>query len=253
MIDTPSILITGATKGIGAEIARRFALEGYRILALFRNTDESLNDLRNWLKENTNLEHHFFSFDISKFPNDYELINLLNPYLNSIKVLVNNAGRVERKLLLDIDERSFDDMINTNVKSPFFLSQFLIGYWKNKKASEVSIINIGSLSSFLCRSKMSHYQLSKAALVSTTRSMAFEAAEFGIRVNCISPGLIKSEANREHWESDPVEWERRSYGIPLSRTGMPADIAGLAYFLSTEEASWITGANYIVDGGMSLE
>lgn len=85
-----------------------------------------------------------------------------------------------------------------------------------------------------------------------TKGLAFELAPLKIRVNCISPGLVQTEANREHWEKQPKIWANRSKGIPLRRTGQPSDIAELAYLLCSPAAAWITGVNYLVDGGMSI-
>ncbi|NER59704.1 SDR family oxidoreductase [Pseudomonas sp. MAFF212428] len=110
-------------------------------------------------------------------------------------------------------------------------------------------MHISSLSAVRARSRMVHYQASKAGLNAFSEGVAFELGEYGIRSNVISPGLTATKANSDQHGTET--WQRRSCGIPLARTGVPQDYVGAAVFLASAESAWITGANLMVDGGMS--
>src|SRR5690606_15326675 len=136
----------------------------------------------------------------------------------------------------------------------FFLPFRIIQYFATKmRDSQVkgSFLNVSSISSFKAISRMAAYQSSKAALSMLSKGAALELAQYGIRVNTLSPGLTATPSNSNQWQNDPSRWEVRSKDIPLGRSGQPDDHAGAAVFVCSEDATWMTGADIIIDGGDS--
>ena len=170
--------------------------------------------------------------------------------LGSIDILVNNVGVTTRTAFTETTSEQFDFVFSNNLKFPFFLSQRVVKHQLDRKI-EGSIINISSVSAYKAISKMAHYQCSKAGLSMLTKSLAYELAPHRIRVNTISPGLTATQGNRNQWEGDPELWRHRGKDIPLGRAGVAADHAGAAVFLASDESSWMTGGDIVIDGGES--
>ena len=244
-----NVLITGASHGIGRAIAIAMAREGANILFTYNKDHKSAEDL---IAKIVNLGVICNAVQINA--QDHKAVDSLVSqafnFFEKIHVLVNNVGVTTRTSFMDTSEENFDEVMKANFRFPFFLTQKLIGHMI-ERGIEGSIINISSISSFKAISKMAHYQSSKAALSMLSKSLAFEFAHHGIRVNTISPGLTATQGNRNQWQDNPQIWSERGKDIPLGRTGKPDDHAGAAVFLASNEATWVTGADIIIDGGES--
>lgn len=244
-------LITGGSHGIGRAIATAFAEEGANVFLTYNNTpvneiNELLKDLRTF-----GIQADAVQVNLSNTNALDTITQKAYEFAGPFTILVNNVGILTRTSFMDITEAQWDQVMTVNLKVPFMLSQvFAKKLIENSQPG--SIINISSLSAHLARSQVAHYQSSKAALNMLSKSMAYELAPHQIRVNTLSPGLTETNANKDQRVSNSTVWNQRTQGIPLGRAGLPADYQGLAVLLASAESSWITGAEFIVDGGMSI-
>lgn len=249
-MDNKTVLITGGSKGIGRSMSKKFSQQGASVIFTY-SRDKSYAD--SLCEEISNLGgvSHSICIDHDSQHSAKEIYNLAVDKIDKIDVLINNVGIFHRSTFLDITEAQYDSVLYANLRVPFFLSQLIA---KNMINNEVqgSIINVSSLSASFARSRMAHYQCSKAALTNLSRSLAFELGEHGIRVNTISPGLTATDANKSQWDGNSTIWKERSSDIPLKRAGLPDDHAGAAIFLASDDAKYITGADITIDGGMSV-
>mgnify|MGYP006089820783 FL=1 len=230
-------IITGAARGIGLATANLFKENGYKVALVDKDGDE-LNKL------NTDENMKSFCFDISKSNHlDQMYVDILKWHSN-INVLVNNAGVAD---FGNIEETSFErwnKVINTNLNGVFLCSQKVIPYLKISKGN---IINIASISGLRASTLRVAYGTSKAAVMQLTKQQAAELGEFGIRVNCIAPGPVKTKLAMAVHTQDIVDAYHDA--IPLNRYGTEIEIANGIYFLASERASYITGQILAVDGG----
>jgi NAD(P)-dependent dehydrogenase (short-subunit alcohol dehydrogenase family) len=249
-LQNKNAVITGASHGIGRGIALAFAREGANLVFTYRNDSAAAQALVDQL---TSGETRAAAAQIDG--NDLGAIDVLlqlaESFLGTVDVLVNNVGVTTRTSFCDITPQEYDYVLTANLKFPFFLSQRVARHMIARKIRG-SIINVSSVSAFKAVSKMAHYQCSKAGLSMLTKSLAYELAPYNIRVNTLSPGLTATQANRSQWEGDPELWKLRTKDIPLGRPGVPDDHGGAAVFLASDEASWMTGGDLVIDGGDSV-
>jgi NAD(P)-dependent dehydrogenase (short-subunit alcohol dehydrogenase family) len=236
-------LITGGSRGIGAAIARLFAKEGaFVIIADIKATEgqKVIEEIENGT---------YIHCDVS----DDSQINQLFAYISSnfhkIDIVVNNAAIAIYKPLEEYDSNQWDRILNTNLKSIYNTSRYALPLMK--KQNNGNIISIASIHAKTTSVSNGPYVASKGAIVSLTRAMALEGAPYNIRVNCISPGAIETSMLMENWGSVPVESHPLLARIPLKRIGKPEEIAKAALFLASEDSSYITGNELLVDGGLS--
>jgi len=234
-------LVTGAAGGIGSAIAQSLHSAGACVLLCDVNM-EALEGIRKKLGDGA----HAFRLDMTELKSFRGIVSEMAKISGRIDILVNCAGINKREGLADVEEATYDRIMNINLKGAFFLSQTVAPYMKNQKSG--SIINIGSHNTGAVLGGVSVYGASKSGLLSLTRSMAVEWAKYNIRANCISPGHIKTELTIPTWEHP----ERSKFlldRIALGRPGFPEDIVGLCVLLASEAASYITGAEFRIDGG----
>jgi NAD(P)-dependent dehydrogenase (short-subunit alcohol dehydrogenase family) len=243
-------LLTGGSNGIGAAIAHAYAVAGASVVFTYRRASESAAQVAAGMAA-LGAPVRAIQADLEQ----PEAIDLLwqeaLSLTGQIDVLVNNAGTITRSEFLQVTQGELDRVMAVNFYAPWNLSRKLAEHLIGRKAPG-SILNISSVSAHFARSRMPHYQCSKAALNMLTKSIAYELAPHGIRANAISAGLTRTNANRDQWEGKPELWRERASRIPLGRPGVPQDYAGLAVFLASDEASWITGADIMVDGGSTV-
>lgn len=242
-------VVTGGGNGIGAAIAEAFAREGADVFFTVRADVAAAERLASRAGE-TGARVSFIRLDASEPAAAARLLDASVEFHGRVDILVNNAATTTRTRFLDITPEEYSTILDVNLRFPFFATQLFARHMKETGPAG-SIINISSVSATRAVSRMAHYQCSKAALNMLTRGAAYELAEHGIRVNTISPGLTATNANRNQWQDDPALWASRGEGIPLNRTGLPSDHAGAAVFLASDESSWMTGAEIVVDGGES--
>jgi glucose 1-dehydrogenase/3-oxoacyl-[acyl-carrier protein] reductase len=243
-------LVTGGSNGIGAAIARAYAGAGASVVFSYRKASDNASGIAAELAA-LGAAALAIQADFAEPGAAERLWQEALALTGRIDVLVNNAGTMTRSEFLQVTEEELARVMEVNFHAPWRLSRKLAEHLIARKAPG-SIINVSSVSAHSAVSRMPHYQCSKAALHMLTKSVAHELGPHGIRANSIAVGLTRTNANRDQWEGRPEIWHARSQGIPLGRTGVPQDFAGLAVLLASDASSWITGADIVADGGFSL-
>ncbi len=237
-----TVLITGASKGIGAEIAREFAAAGYNVVVNYMNSREKAEQLA---KE---IGGHAFRADVS----DYNQVETMNgesvKLFGGIDVLVNNAGvALPQKLLVDTTEAEWDRLFDVNVKGAFNCTKAVMdGMVQNRSGSIINISSIWGITGGSCEVA---YSTSKAALIGFTKALAKELGPAGIRVNCVAPGVVDTDMNAHLSKED---MQVLCDETPLGVIGKPSDIAKTVLFLASDDARFITGQVITADGGMTI-
>lgn len=231
------ILITGASRGIGKEIARRLAQDGNAVIVNYNKSEEQAQKLQ---QENPNIE--IYKADVSQREEVHKMIeNILNKY-GKIDVLVNNAGISESKVFTDVTDEDWNKIINTNLYSAFCVTQEVLpNMIHNKKGC---IINISSVWGIVGASCETIYSIAKAGVDGMTKSLAKELGPSNIRVNSIAPGIIDTDMNKKLTSNDIENIEEE---IPLGKIGKTIDIARCVKWILEDE--YTTGQIISVNGG----
>lgn len=241
-------VVTGGARGIGAAIAHRLGLEGCKVAIL--DVDREAGEQRVKMLSSMSIESIFIYADVSNEDHVREAMDTVYKRFKAINVLVNNAGiGFSGKSL---EEQTLDEwrrIIDVNLTGPWLCSKHAVRYMK---LSGGVIINIASTRAFQSEPNTEPYSASKGGLVALTHALAISLAKYGIRVVSVSPGWIDTSA----WQIPP-KGSRLSpldhMWHPAGRVGRPEDIAALVAFLASDEASWITGVNIVIDGGVSAK
>jgi glucose 1-dehydrogenase/3-oxoacyl-[acyl-carrier protein] reductase len=249
-LDGKRAVITGGSNGIGRAIAEAFAREGADVFFTIRDDETAAREVVHYADQ---FGHKiaFKQLDATDVSNVDRLLDESVAFLGHVDLLVNNAAAITRTRFLDITLEQYSTVLDVNLRFPFFATQAFARHMK-EHSIKGSIINVSSVSATRAVSQMAHYQCSKAGLHMLTRGAAYELGPDGIRVNTISPGLTATKANQNQWRDDPERWQHRGKDIPLGRTGIPTDHAGAAVFLASDESSWMTGGNLVIDGGAEV-
>lgn len=241
-----TVFITGASRGIGRACAKKFAENGYIVLANYCSSDEKAQSLKAEIEENGGV-CETYKFDVSDMEKTKEAIEKAVNAYGKIDVLINNAGVSSYGFFDSLSEEEWVRTFDVNTKGAFGASKYALKSMLHEHSGR--IINISSIWGIAGASMEVHYSASKAALIGMTKALAKEVGPSGITVNCICPGVIDTDMNAVHSEETIEELKNET---PLMRIGKPVDVANLAYFLSTDEASFITGQVIAVDGGFSI-
>ena len=236
-------LVTGGNKGIGAAVVRRFASEGAKVWSgdiLTDKTDELSDDLA---YDKENIIHE--TLDVTRQTSWQLLINKIVHETGKIDILINNAGIYERRSIEETTEEQFDKMLAVNTKGPFIGIKLALDALK--ASGNASIVNLSSTAG-LRGSFAVHYGASKGALRLMTKSIASKYAKDGIRCNSVHPGPIDTEMG--HTAVPPDQLKERLYErIPMGRFGTAEEVANVILFLASDESSFVTGSEVVVDGG----
>lgn len=243
-MDKKVIIVTGASRGIGREIAKTLATEGYQVIANFNKSEEKAKDLQNELKEQ-GIEIDIFKCDVSKREEVRQMVDFVINKYGKIDVLVNNAGIDDEKMFLNITDDDWDNMMKNNLYSVFCCTQEVIKNMVNRKLG--SIINISSIYGTSGGSCDVHYSAAKAGINGMTKALAKEFCLSNIRVNSIAPGAILTDMTASITEED---WEEVKKEIPLNRIGIPKDIARCVKWLVEDE--YTTGQVIEINGGWNM-
>ncbi|TCO70674.1 elongation factor P 5-aminopentanone reductase [Marinisporobacter balticus] len=243
---TKTVVITGASKGIGKATAIAFAQEGYHVLINFNKSEKDAVALYDNLKEKK-CSVQRFKADVSKRKEVDNMISFCISQFGSIDILINNAGICQEKLFTDITDDDWDQMINTNLKSAFFCTQAALKYMLPQKKGK--IINISSIWGMVGGSCEVHYSAAKAGLIGLTKALAKELGPSNIQVNCIAPGIIQTDMLSSHHQ-EQLNILREN--TPLMKLGSPDDIARCAFFLASHHADFITGQIISPNGGFVI-
>ncbi|HEY5585448.1 MAG TPA: 3-oxoacyl-ACP reductase FabG [Ruminiclostridium sp.] len=241
-----TVLVTGASRGIGYEIAKLFAVNGYNV-AINYNKDKKAADLL--FKELLESECSVMvvQADVSSKQQVDGMISLVNEQFGSIDILVNNAGIAGQRLFTDISEQEWDRMFDVNVKGMFLCCQGVLPSMIRNRFGK--IINISSVWGITGASCEVHYSASKAAIIGLTKALAKELGPSNIHVNCVAPGVIDTDMNAD---LDSLALGDLKEQTPLGSIGRCIDVAETVLFLASEKSNFITGQVISPNGGFLI-
>lgn len=231
------VLITGGSRGIGAACVRRFSDEGFDVYFNYASNDAAASKIT----EETGAKG--FKCDVSDSVSVKKMIDTIG----NVDILVNNAGISRVNLFTDISENEWDEVFDVNIKGMFLVTKEVLPHMIRSKYGR--IINISSMWGISGGSCEVHYSASKAAVAGFTKALAKEEGPSGITVNCVAPGVIKTEMNA-HLDDEAVA--DLAEETPLMRIGTPEEVANAVYFLASDEAAFITGQVLCTDGGITV-
>ena len=241
-------LVTGGASGIGRAVSVLLAREGADVAVADLQVEGAKQTVA--LVKEEGRRGVALKVDVTKMHDVQMLVDGLAADFGHIDILINNAGILESAPVLDMTEAQWHRSISVMLDGAFFVAQAVARQMVEKKIRG-SIVSTTSICSFVALRGSAAYCAAKAGLYLLTRVMALELAEYGIRVNCVSPGYVETPMV-EKMVADPAIRERMLSEIPMGRFGQPEDIANMMMALTADEASWVTGANLFVDGGMMV-
>ena len=241
--------VTGATSGIGQACAMAFAQAGANVVCVGRKEDALRELERNLLKTTSGVLT--IRADLLHEDEAERAVQQAVAVFGGIDVLVNAAGHISSGTIENTSLQAWDDMMNVNVRASFVLMQKAAPSLIERRGN---IVNISSVTGLRAFSGVLAYCVSKAALDQLTRCAALELAAQGVRVNAVNPGVVVTQIHKRGGMSEEAYaafLEHSKSTHPLGRTGRPEEVASLVLFLASDDASWITGATYSIDGGRS--
>lgn len=245
MVKEKICLVTGGSRGIGRTIVEKLAKEGAHVIFTYIHDKVSADELIDSLSDfNPNVQA--LHMDVSSRESVINAIKHISKNINQIDVLVNNAGINKPEDFDKITDDDWDNILNVNLKGPFIVIQEALSLLK--KSTNGSIINIGSVSGQYGGPRTAHYAASKAGLISLSQLVARFGAQYNIRSNTISAGLIESDMAEKGLESEVVQ--KASEDILLKRFGKQKEVADAVLFLASDKSSYITAQTINVNGGL---
>ncbi|MEF9992359.1 MAG: 3-oxoacyl-ACP reductase FabG [Romboutsia sp.] len=241
-----TVLITGASRGIGRTMAKLFAENNYNVLINYNYSKEEALSLYNKLKEK-GLSVSIYKADISKKEEVNAMVNYCIGQFEKIDVLINNAGISRTKLFTDISYEEWDEVMDVNINGAFYVTKKTLQYMLPEMSGK--IINISSIWGMVGGSYEVHYSTSKAAIIGMTKALAKELGPSNIQVNCIAPGVIQTDMLNSISEENLDMLKEET---PLMRLGKAEDIANCALFLASEKSDFITGQVISPNGGFVI-
>jgi 3-oxoacyl-[acyl-carrier protein] reductase len=238
--DNATALVTGASKGIGAAIAKALAEDGWHVAVNYRSDEDGAKATVKAIADAGGKAAAFHA-DVSNGAPD-ELFKQVEEELGPVIALVNNAGVTADGLAIQLDDEAWDRVIGTNLTAAFRLTRRAMR--PMIKARYGRIVNVASVVGPRANAGQSNYAAAKAGLIGMTKTVAAEVARRGVTVNAVAPGFIETEMTKDIPEA-VVE------AIPARRVGTPEDVAAAVRFLASEDAGYVTGTTLFVDGGMS--
>jgi glucose 1-dehydrogenase len=255
-LEGKNVLVTGGTSGIGQAIAVRFAEHGANVaINYLRDPDEAADTERQVHACTRRVQQHgvrdvLVGADVSKEDEVERMVQETVDELGSLDVLVNNAGIQISRPSEELSSADFDKVLAVNLRGAFLCAREAIRRFL-QQGEGGSIINVTSVHQIIPKPDYLGYSVSKGGMQNLTRTLALEFAERGIRVNGIGPGATITPINRA-WVDDPVKAEQVTSHIPQRRAGTADEMGGVACFLASDDAAYITGQTIFVDGGLTL-
>lgn len=241
-----NVLVTGGSRGIGAKIVEIFAKDGCNVLINYNNSEKHAKELSDSLNAK-GCKTVIFKADVSDIEQVKDMVNFFKSKFGTTDVLINNAGIAQTKLFDEITQNDWDRVLNTNLKGVYNCTrEVVLDMIKLKKGCIVNVSSIWGITGASCEV---HYSASKAGVIGLTKALAKELGPSNIRVNCVAPGVIKTDMLDEYSEDDLQALKEET---PLLRLGSPLDVANAVYFLASEKASFITGEVINVNGGFLI-
>ncbi len=237
------ILVTGSTRGIGLAIAKKFAKEGGT--PIVHGPDES-DELQSAFAQVSEISPNSIMLpcELSNTKAISKMFGKIESFFGRLDVLVNNAVSQNSVPFLEITEENWDHVFSVNLKAPFLSSQLAAKMMIKQGGGK--IINIGSVHEFQTKRNFAHYSTSKGGLLMLTKNMALELAEYNIQVNQVTPGAIATALTDENRQKQFLT------AIPAGKIGQPPDISSMTCYLASDEADYITGSSFVIDGGLTL-
>lgn len=249
--DQKVVLVTGSDSGIGRGIAIEFAKQGASVVINYAHNEQKANEVLQTIQQlNNGSKATIIQADVSQYQQSVGLIQQAVEKFNRLDIMVNNAGMEIHSPFLDVTEEQWDRVLNIDLKGAFFCAQAAAREMVKRKTAG-RIINISSVHEDIAMPNNSPYCAAKGGLRMLTRTICQELSQYGITVNNIAPGAIKTPIDADV-EADPEKMKALLAEIPLHRMGQPEEIGKLAVFLASDAASYITGATYVIDGGLSV-
>jgi 3-oxoacyl-[acyl-carrier protein] reductase len=244
ILDGKTVIITGASRGIGMGIARIFAQQGSNVAFTYSSSEAPALELEKELSS-MGVKAKAYKSNAASFKDSEDLIAGVLEDFGGIDVLINNAGITKDKLLMRMGEEDFDAVIEVNLKSVFNMTKAVQRTMLKQRKG--SIINMSSVVGVKGNAGQANYAASKAGIIGFTKSVALELGSRNIRCNAIAPGFIETEMTDKLDEKTVEGWRE---AIPLKRGGTPEDVANACLFLASDLSAYITGQVLNVDGGM---
>lgn len=244
-------VISGGACGIGKNIALAFAREGAHVAICDINSDQGMLTVEEMKAEGASASFHYVDLGLRGAPAG--MVKQVEQECGRLDVLVNNARAGQRKGLFEENEDSWEESIAVTLKAAFFASQEAIRAMS--KSGGGNIINISSVASFVACPESPIYHIAKAGMLQMTRYLAAQSGGFGVRVNAISPGFIVRDEHKARYDRDDNRHYRdiAEFCHPVNHVGCSDDIANAVLFLCSPDASFITGQNITVDGGLTIQ
>ena len=245
-LDGKVAVITASSKGIGFAIAKKLAFEGAKVVISSRkesNVKKAVEDLKSKSLDVKGIQCH-----VSNENDRQKMVDLVKSQYGKLDILVSNAAvNPYFGPTLATPETAYDKIFDVNVKATFLMIKDFTSLLKDGRNPSITIVS--SIGGFVPFEALGIYSVSKTALIGLTKVLATELARDKIRVNCLCPGVVKTDFSRALWESDVIG-DQIKKEIPLKRFAEPDECSGLVAFLSSDEATYITGENFVVGGGM---
>jgi NAD(P)-dependent dehydrogenase (short-subunit alcohol dehydrogenase family) len=238
-------IVTGASQGIGASIARRFAEAGSAVVVHYRRKAREALEVATSITA-AGGDAIVIQADLRDAAAVRNVVDQAAMRFGRLDLLVNNAGTFPNRTLLEMTQDEWRDMYESVVDTTMLCTQAAAQQMKSSGGG--AIVNIGSIGAVHPAPDHSHYNSAKAAVVMFTKSAALELGGYDIRVNAVSPGLIARPGIEEQWPEGVARWQAKAL---LGRLGQPEDVADACLFLASPAARWITGQNLVVDGGVT--
>lgn len=247
-LEGKTAIITGAGRGIGKAIAKKFLLEGARVLVcdiVPERLEQTVMELRAFGEVQSLIG------DVSRSDFCDAVVQTALEFFGEINILVNNAGIAVFAPFLEHTEEAWDQTLNVNLKSMFLLSQ-RVARQMVARGEGGAIVNMASTNGLMGERDLVAYNASKGGVILLTKTLAIELAEHNIRVNCVAPGLIRTTLASEGGSSNNF-FDESLHKIPMRRLGTPEEVASLFAYLASDEASFVTGDTVVIDGGQLAE
>lgn len=240
-------IVTGASQGIGQGIAKRLGCEGAKVIVDYIGTPEGAEETERAIRE-AGGEGEIVQADVTREDEIQKLVEAAWSRFGSADILVNNAGMEKKSDFWDTPEAEFDKVMAVNLRGPFFLTQAFVRRLRDAKRPG-RIVNISSVHEDMAFPGFTTYCCSKGGMRMMMRNLAVELGPLGITVNNVAPGAIQTPINKALLQDKP-KLDALLHNIPMGRLGTPEDVAGLVAYLASDDAAYVSGSTYVIDGGL---
>ena len=243
-----TVVITGGTSGIGLSLSQLYLNNGDEVIAIGRSQEKYYTALHKIQHGKSN--YHFIKADVKKHLECERASHDIENKFSQADILINSAGIYQEKAIEDVSELDFEQIMGVNIKGTYFMCKYMIPLLK-KSTQSPAIVNISSDAGINGNYFCSLYCASKGAVTVFTKALALELAAAGIRVNCVCPGDINTPLTQAQFAGNEQIEKETAALYPLGRIGTAQEAASVIYFLASEKASFVTGAVWSVDGGLT--